>query len=426
MSYVNRAPIAEEHAGIALRLTGRIPQGLRGTLFRNGPNPCDPGVQSHWFMGDGMLHAFSIGAGGVTYANRWLRTQTWAQANGLPAAGLPEGLANTSIVPHAGHLLALEEGHMPVAVAPDTLATLGSVDFAGRLPPGPFTAHPKRDPATGALVFFGYGVGDPFEPTLRTGEIAADGTPHRLQTIQAPYAAMVHDFAVTERHIAIPLFPLVFDPAAGNISWQPARGAFLGVMDRAAGAASLRWLPAGPGFAFHMMNAWDDGDALCLDLMLSDAPPLFPDATGRPPADMPATLCRWRANLADPAATVTCEKLSTRDGEFPRIDERFEGRPNRHSYYAAFSGICHRDNHTGQETLYSLPPGDSTSEAVFVARGPAEGDGWLLAVIYRGATARSDLIILDATDIAAGPLATAHLEIRVPNGFHGAWLGAAS
>ena len=51
----------------------------------------------------------------------------------------------------------------------------------------------------------------------------------------------------------------------------------------------------------------------------------------------------------------------------------------------------------------------------------AEGDGWLLAVAWRGAERRSDLIVLDADALADGPVATVALSHRVPFGFHGTW-----
>ncbi|MEA3119653.1 MAG: hypothetical protein QOI13_2923, partial [Paraburkholderia sp.] len=52
----------------------------------------------------------------------------------------------------------------------------------------------------------------------------------------------------------------------------------------------------------------------------------------------------------------------------------------------------------------------------------AEDDGWLLCCVYRRATDTSDVVVLDARDLAAGPVATVHLPTRIPAGFHGAWL----
>ena len=58
-----------------------------------------------------------------------------------------------------------------------------------------------------------------------------------------------------------------------------------------------------------------------------------------------------------------------------------------------------------------------------MARGAAEGDGWLLTVLFRQDRLHSELAILDAADVAAGPVARAILPCRVPAGFHGNWLG---
>ena len=63
------------------------------------------------------------------------------------------------------------------------------------------------------------------------------------------------------------------------------------------------------------------------------------------------------------------------------------------------------------------------SEPIFVPRngGSPEGDGYLLATIYRGAANRSDLAVFDAGRWSKGPIAIAELSHRVPFGFHGNW-----
>jgi carotenoid cleavage dioxygenase-like enzyme len=73
--------------------------------------------------------------------------------------------------------------------------------------------------------------------------------------------------------------------------------------------------------------------------------------------------------------------------------------------------------------MHTLPHGDVVSEPVFVPRATeaAEGDGWLLAVAWREKERRSDLLVLDAMELAAGPVAVARLPHRVPFGFHGSW-----
>jgi carotenoid cleavage dioxygenase len=63
---------------------------------------------------------------------------------------------------------------------------------------------------------------------------------------------------------------------------------------------------------------------------------------------------------------------------------------------------------------------------VFVERreDAAEGDGWLLSAVWRARENRSDLAVFDAKNVEAGPVALVHLGHRVPDGFHGNWVGA--
>src|SRR5271156_735418 len=186
----NYAPISIECEAAHLPVIGEIPRGLNGRLFRNGPNPqfkpIDP-LRHHWFVGDGMIHSFTLDDGRASYRNRWVRTAKWQAEHaagealgsgfGGPVKGgvtiANEGVANTNIIWHAGRLLALEEAHLPIELDPATLATRGVQDF-GALQ-GPFTAHPKTDPVTGELLFFGYSAKGPFTPGMSYGTLGSDG-----------------------------------------------------------------------------------------------------------------------------------------------------------------------------------------------------------------------------------------------------------
>jgi len=97
--------------------------------------------------------------------------------------------------------------------------------------------------------------------------------------------------------------------------------------------------------------------------------------------------------------------VDTRTGE-PRMD-----------------GITHYDLKTGKSATFAGDQADRFGEPIFVPRSDdaAESDGWVLTVVYRGNEARSDLAVFEATDIAKGPVALAHLSSKVPAGFHGNW-----
>ena len=201
----NFAPVRTEDDFVA-KVKGEIPRELRGTLYRTGPNPQfeprDPNY--HWFTGDGMIHAFRVEDGKVTYKNRYVRTPKWTleHEHGRSlfggfnpmltdpiAQGKDSGVANTNIVSHAGRLLALEEGHMPFELEHGTLNPLGYVEaYKGRV-----TAHPKMDPKTGQMVWFGYGVGEmPLSAGMSYGVTDAAGSqPSICAGVRAPTIAPV-------------------------------------------------------------------------------------------------------------------------------------------------------------------------------------------------------------------------------------------
>lgn len=438
----NFAPIHTETAADALPVQGNIPRELNGTLFRNGPNPQFPSPVQHWFLGDGMLHAVTLRDGRASYRNRWVRTGKFlaereaGHALPLDDPGIhDDGVANTNIVEHAGSLLALEEAHAPIEIDPATLGTRGPHALGGD---GPMTAHPKIDPISGAMHFFGYSATGPFSPAIRFGSADRHGAVGRVETFEAPYCSMVHDFMATERHVMFPILPLAgcLTSAQNGLpfTWQPELGGHVAVLRIGAGVASLRWFRAETCYVFHVMNAWEADGRLLADVMRYEEPPLFPRADGTPtdPAKSHARLVRWTIDPAGGTDAFRSEAIDDLHGEFPRIDDRRAGLPYRHGWFAAsrqgpFDGIAHLDMKSGKRTVLELPPGDAASEPVFVPRAPdaPEGDGWILAVIWRAAERHSELLILRADAIADPPVATVRLPQRVPFGFHGNWRAAA-
>ncbi|WP_428486029.1 carotenoid oxygenase family protein [Rhodopila sp.] len=446
----NFAPITMECEAPHLPVFGELPRALNGTLFRNGPNPqftpLDP-LRHHWFTGDGMVHGFTLCDGRVSYRNRWVRTAKWhaeAAAGRSLVSGFGsdssramanEGVANTNVVWHAERLLALEEGHLPIELDPATLATRGVWNCGGALE-GPFTAHPKLDPITGELVFFGYSAAGPLSAGMSYGTIGTDGRVKRFEHFEAPYCSMVHDFVVTQRHVVFPVLPLSGSMAraragAPPFAWEPDLGGYVGLIVREQGIASLRWFRVESCFVFHVLNAWDEDGRIIADVMQYDEPPLFPRADGLPSGDTQAHLVRWTLDPAAATDAITRTRLDDMSGEFPRIDDRRAGLRNRFGAFAGRSrpevgldSIAWLDLAADRRAVFTLPAGDSISEPVFVPRdeAAAEGDGWLLGVAWRAAERRSDLIVLDTRDIAHGPIATVALSHRVPFGFHGNWV----
>ncbi|MDP3854082.1 carotenoid oxygenase family protein [Phenylobacterium sp.] len=434
-----------------LVIEGAVPADLDGVLYRIGPNPqFAPRGAYNPLQGDGMIHAFDIAGGRVAYRNRWVRTRQWElerqAGRALFATADPrdhdpsvarvesQGAANTHIVAHAGRLLALEEGHRPIEIDPGSLETLGPFDFAGRLP-GAMTAHPKFDPDTGEMLFFTNFPSRAFDGALAFHVADARGEIIRSVEIAGPYPALVHDFAITRGHVVFIVCPLTLSlerlrAGAPPIAWEPERGAFVGVMPRAGGEA--RWFPALACMAWHMLNAHEDGEAIHVDLC-QQAAPAFPTPDGRmaPEASLRQFLTRWTLAPGEPVAV---RRLSEVVCEYPRIDERRSGRACRYGFVAALGGpgtgdLLHRaigryDHETGEMALWRAPERQAVSEPVFVARAGStqEGDGWLLATVFDEARNASHLVVLDALRLEDGPVARAHLDHRVPAGFHGSFV----
>lgn len=457
----NYAPLTEEHDVMQLCIEGVLPPGLSGSLYRVGPNPqyAPRDNHYHWFSGDGMVHAFHIADGRVSYSNRWARTPKWQLEHeagralfgtfGNPATSDPlahgqnGGTANTSMLWHGERLFALEESHQPFELDADTLASKGHQSFGG-LVNSRCTAHPKVDADSGELHFFAYSPDAPCSATMLYGVMDAHCEVTRIASFQAPYASMVHDFMMTRAHVLFPITPLTFSVERAMrgkplLAWDKGLRTHVGVMQRDGSTNTLRWFDTDACHVFHVMNAWDQGNTVIAYVMQSETAPGLPDAQGHcgDPEAMAARLCRWTFDLGDSATGFRREYLDDLVAEFPRIDERYAGRRNRYGFYTCHATARTRDDSqsvlydslacfdfdVGKRSMYTLAQGDVVSEPVFVPRAAdaPEGDGWLLAVAWRAQQERSDLLVFNALDLAAGPVALARLPHRVPFGFHGTW-----
>jgi carotenoid cleavage dioxygenase len=129
---------------------------------------------------------------------------------------LTASVANTSVLRYDDAIFALVESALPYAITAD-LDTVGPYDFNGALKTA-MTAHPKRDPATGELHFFGYSLVPPF---VTYHLASADGRLLRSVPIGVTGPIMMHDFAITEHYVIWLDLPVVFDMklASRSTAW---------------------------------------------------------------------------------------------------------------------------------------------------------------------------------------------------------------
>lgn len=439
----HRRPVEHELSMEQLPFEGHIPPELDGLYLRNGPNP-KSGSSPHWFLGDGMLHGIRLRDGKADwYRNRWVRTKSFTD----PAARLVAddgtvdytvGVSNTHVVAHAGRILALVESSFPCEVDGD-LATVGPYDFAGRLNSA-MTAHPKICPLTGEMHFFGYGFAPPY---LTYHRVDASGRLIQTEVIDVPGPTMMHDFSITENYVLFMDLPVVFDlelALAGGMPyrWNEDYGARIGVMPRGGSGDEARWFDVDPCYVFHPANSFEvaangdgSGDAagrIMFDVaryesMWKEGPNDFSSEGG---------FHRWEIDLD--AGSVVEHPMDDLPFDFPRVADHLVGLPNKYVYGAVFGseltasseGLIRYDVESGASQRLLLD-GKEVAEPVPVIGGDgAEDEGWLLTYVYDPAEDGSELWILDASELEAGPVGRIPMPQRVPMGFHGSWLPAGS
>lgn len=423
----NFAPVEKEVEAFDLPVTGALPPELSGVFMRTGPNPARE-ASAHWFLGDGMVHGVRLEKGKARwYRNRYVKTPLYERkiSSRDPSVFMDRtaSTANTNITRHAGRIFALEEAHFPYEIDGD-LATKGCEDFGGRLKT-PLTAHPKICPETGEMLAFGYSVMPPYCVYHR---FDAQGQLVQSEEIPTGGPVMMHDFCATRSKVIFMDLPIVFDMAIAMQGGMPYRWsddypARLGVMPRNGTAKDLKWFSIPSCYVFHPLNAYDDGEAVVLDVARYEK--MWVKGF-----DAPAHLHRFRLDLRTGVAKG--EQLDDQMIEFPRVANAKAGLKHRYGYAITTHGdddagfklgseIVKFDLDRGETRVAALGRGRFPSEAAHAAAGSGEDDGFLLSIIYDAATNASALIVLDAKDITKGPLASVALPQRVPFGFHGAW-----
>jgi carotenoid cleavage dioxygenase-like enzyme len=449
-------PVDGELTALDLPIRGEIPRDLSGVYARNGPNArFAPQGAYHWFDGDGMIHAVRIHDGRVDYTARYVQSahfQAESEAGRALWTGLlepthpnPPGApykdtANTDLVFHDGKLLALWYiSGVPVAVDPQTLESAGSPPWA-RDQAFRVSAHAKVCPRTGELLFFDYG---PRPPWMRYGVVSRDGRLTHLTEIPLPGPRLPHDMAFTERYsvlMDLPVFHRADALKAGRwlIDYHADTPARFGVIPRHGDGSTIRWFVAEPCYIYHVVNAWEDGDAIEMLACRTIDPLPAPDPTDGPLAKMMANLRlkarlhRYRFDLT--TGQTTEAPVDDRITEFPTIDAARAGQRARHAWLVSvadsrtlhFDGLVKYDLQDGGAVTHGFGPGQFGSEAVFVPRdgATAEDDGVVLSFVTDARDQTSRLVVLDGQDFAAPPLATVELPRAVPLGFHACWAPA--
>jgi carotenoid cleavage dioxygenase len=384
-----------------------------------------------------MVHGVQLEGGEAGwYRNRYVKTKFLENPDAprISAEGKFDyemAAANTSIISHAGQILALEEGAFPFAMDRQ-LETLGPHTYGGALKT-PLTAHPKVCASNGELIGFAYGQLPPYLVYLR---ISPDGKLIQSEEITVGGPTMMHDFAITENYAIFMDLPVVFDLQIAiqglmPFHWSDDYPARVGIMPRTGGDADVKWFDVDPCYVFHGMNAFEKDGQVHFDVCRASE--IWREAGSMFGTDTVQTFHRWSFDLG--SGKVTEQTLDERAMDFPKIADAMVGLEHRYGFSLSFeldasgtpskSRLAKLDLQRGTTELQEFPDGVVPGEPTFVpAAGsdPSSDEGWLMMYLHDENREKTEFVILDANNFGSDPVARVKLPQRVPYGFHGSWI----
>ena len=442
-----------------LEVIGEIPRDLDGVYVRTGENPVhEPIGRYHPFDGDGFIHAMAFKDGRASYRSRFVRTKAfdaeqaegralWAglmepphksARPGWGAQGSLKDSSSTDVVVHAGKVLStFYQCGEAYRLDPFTLETLGIDAWT---PPDGISAHAKVDETTGELLFFNYSKQ---APHMHYGVVGADNVLKHYVPIPLPGPRLPHDMAFTANWSILNDMPLYWSPELlardiHAVQFHPDQPSRFALIPRYGSPAEIRWFEAAPSYVLHWLNAFEDGDEVVLDGYFQEEPmpksfPEAPPGLDRMMAYLDQQLIRpklhrWRFNLK--TGETREERLLDRIVEFGMINQRFAGKPYRYAWHAVpepgwflFRGLLKHDLLTGATEELEFGPNRFGSEAPFAPRIGAteEDDGYLVTYVADLEADRSECWLIDARDVAAGPVCRIVLPERICAGTHATW-----
>src|SRR4051812_608865 len=232
------ADLNEEVALDSIPVRGELPQWMRGSLVRVTPSKFDTGAEQirHWFDGLAMLHRFGFAGGRVSYANRFLRSESYDRAERGERIG--QGFAtdpcraifkrvqsffsphfvdnaNVNLMRLGERYVAMTETPLPVEFDAATLETLGR---AGKAPGQITTAHPHHDRERSEAVNYAAQLGP--RSTYRVYATNVSGERRIVAKVPVREPAYMHSFAMTERFVVLAEYPLVVNPLKLGLGGQ--------------------------------------------------------------------------------------------------------------------------------------------------------------------------------------------------------------
>jgi carotenoid cleavage dioxygenase len=355
-------------------------------------------------------------------------------------ANIDRGAANTHIYWHGGKMLVLKEDALPYYIDPHSLETLGRWDFHGKWTATSMSAHPKIDPLTGQMIAYGYQAKGDLSDDIAVYTVNPAGHIVNEVWLKSPYLGIIHDIAITQKHILIPVIARTtslerLKTGEPMWEWNGDLPTMIGVLPRDGDAKDVRWFKGPSRNTLHFLNASDADNKITMELPVSDG------------ERTPSQIKRWTFNLNSKSDAFEEEVVSVSNGVLARMDDRYLSLPYRYGYvghndpqrpYNTETGgnragrvtNCYRrfdlDNPNVESTFF-VGETQSLQECGFVPRkgSTAEGNGYLMGVASNYAEMQSELHIVDAQRMEEGAIAVVKLPFRLRGGTHVNWFSAA-
>ena len=265
---------------------------------------------------------------------------------------------------------------------------------------------------------------------------------------------MIHDIALTQKHIIFPVFGYVSSLErlkAGKVhwGWDSSKPTYIGILPRNGDGRDIRWFKGPERCMVHTCNARTEGTKVILEAPVADSNqfPFFPAVDGTPwnPQKALHFIRRLSFDLNSKNDSYQEEILIPGQNiiDLIRIDQRYLSLPCQYAY-AGFNdrnrpfdearagnlkgrvtnSYGRFDLRSGKTDAYFAGETHSLQEPCFVphSRQAPEGAGYLIGMASNFADMRSELIIADAQNLAAGDVARVILPFRSTQQVHGIWV----
>ncbi len=445
-------------------LWGQIPDGLRGTLYRNGPARLERGGirMGHWFDGDGAILAVHFTDAGANGVYRYVQTVGYQQETaadkllygnyGMTAPGPiwnqwrkpVKNAANTSVLALPDKLLALWEGGKPHALDLQTLETWGEDDLGGLTKNLSYSAHDKRDPKTGEI--FNFGISSGKNATLNIYKSDSTGKINQKAAHKLDGMPLVHDFVLAGQYLVffvppvrLNILPILLGTSSysDSLDWRPQLGTQILVIDRE-NLSLVSRTETEPWYQWHFANGYVDADgSVIVDIAryedFQTNQYLKEVATGKTHTAAKSTFSRVRLN-PQTGKVIEIQQLSDRHCEFPSVPQQNVGQFSRYTYMSGFrqetdisqellNAIARFDHKSQILTEADLGENRYPSEPIHVQDAQNHEQSWVVTVVYDGNSDRSEVWVFDSDRLDAEPICKLGLPSVIPHGFHGTWKG---